>query len=237
MAKINFIVGTLGGGSAEIMGVTAKNSRNQRLQFEKPTVFENDVIASYVGGALEQTSDAGYVLNDLEFMFNNKTNLTFESVLVSIGNITSKYLEASEIFLGGPGISLFIEQLLNRYSNASVYFAKRINQNDNNEVILNRMIQLGFEIPEGFLSFVNSLNQQLLESSENLMASLGLSWTTGNSYVISEGINFFSPHYLPEPKANNSSNEIEDMLHKKAIFLKPTALAVYVPRAGFIDFN
>jgi len=228
MAKINFIVGPIGGGSAEIRGVITRNSRNHVQIFEEPDIFEDSVLSAYVGYKQDLTED-------LAFMLKNDVVLTFEIVLDLIGNVTSKYLEASELFLVGPGVSLFIEQLINRYPYSNVYFAKRIDQNDDNEVILNRMIQLGFEIPEGFQSFVSGLNQQLLESSENLISSLGLSWTTGNSYVISEGIDLQEP--LPEPKANSSSNEIEDMLHKTAIFLKPTALAVYVPRAGFIDFN
>jgi hypothetical protein len=228
MTKINFIVGPIGGGSAEIRGVITRNSRNQDLTFEELKSYENNVFSAYVGCKDEVTED-------LPYMMQNSIMPTFETQMEMIGNIIVNHADASELFLVGPGVSLFIEQLINRYPYSNVYFAKRIDQTENTEIILKRMTQLKCIVPEGFLSFVNSLNQQLLESSENLMASLGLSWTTGNSYVISEGIDLQEP--LPEPKANSSSNEIEDMLHKKVIFLKPTALAVYVPRSGFIDFN
>jgi hypothetical protein len=228
MAKINFIVGPIGGGSAEIRGVITRNSRNHVQIFEEPDIFEDSVLSAYVGYKQDLTED-------LAFMLKNDVVLTFEIVLDLIGKVTSKHLTASELFLVGPGISIFIERLVQLYSTDNVYFSKRTNRDDEISVILNRMKHLGKSIPDNFENYIRNLNQQILTVTDTYVETLGLTWTTGNSYVISEGIDLQEP--LPEPKANNSSNEIEDMLHKTAIFLKPTALAVYVPRAGFIDFN
>ena len=228
MAKINFIVGPIGGGSAEIRGVITRNSRNHVQIFEEPDIFEDSVLSAYVGYKQDLTED-------LAFMLKNDVVLTFEIVLDLIGKVTSKHLTASELFLVGPGISIFIERLVQLYSTDNVYFSKRTNRDDEISVILNRMKHLGKSIPDNFENYIRNLNQQILTVTDTYVETLGLTWTTGNSYVISEGIDLQEP--LPEPKANSSSNEIEDMLHKKVIFLKPTALAVYVPRSGFIDFS
>lgn len=215
MAKINFIAGPMGGGSAELAGGLAYFVRKQSPAFEYPANYENGV---YVGGIiLKEEGSTGF--KEAAYIKDHADILTFDKQSQLLADLISSQPDNFEFFVGGIGISMFIEQFHNLYPTANIYFVKRVNSNTelaglNYHILTNNLLPV-----EGLTEYILNLNSQIRTSIDSLVAKLSLSWT---SSITNQSSFNDSKDHLNQTQ--------ESYINDSIIFLTPTLVATHIYR-------
>ena len=229
MANIKFILGPLGGGQVEIGGEVASFLRAPGVMppFTPPEKIENNVYYGWL-------SDLDFYNEIEEFKHMQATSslVTAYSTINRAHTIISENPSITDfVFLCGA-TSLFVEQLIQEFPDATFYFTKRQDAQDNVGLMISHArerdvcacgVDHGIAISDAlFQNYVHELNQQISTALDIKLGQLGYSWTDGNMNV---GVPTFEPGRSLEGAGGINSEE--KRVHTEVLFLAPAQVAVY----------
>lgn len=217
---IHFGVGPIGGGVVEIFGTLLNQMRNTDSEFELPTV------ANMAWAGPEGITDG---LQHAKYMVDNNLEYTYESAKADLDNLKTRLADVDELFVTSPGICLFVDQFMQEYPDSAFYFCKRVNSDDILKSVKFRADRTLVDVSEEVLTHLEELNSNITSVVDAKLDSLGYEWTEGNTRVLTDNLNISSIFENDPKKPNTSKNEIEDNIHKNAVFLFPSLVAVYKP--------
>lgn len=230
MSNIHFGVGPVGGGGAELFGYIVQQGRDpSKTAFKYPHKGGAGLCFLWVGA--NRNIDG---IAEAKYLKDNNIELNYDLTLAMIKRAMSNNVDASDWYIGGIGVSLFVDRLMQDFPDAIVYFTKRTDPADAMRAVEYRANVAGYEMDDSFKEYMASLNARLTEIADAKVAELGYQWTEGNSKVISEGFALGSNPVDSSTIPNTGINEMEQTAHADVIFLTPTQLAIYKPS---LDIN
>ena len=108
-------------------------------------------------------------------------------------------------------------------------FCKRVNSDDILKSVKFRADRTLVDVSEEVLTHLEELNSNITSVVDAKLDSLGYEWTEGNTRVLTDNLSISSIFENDPKKPNTSKNAIEDNIHKNAVFLFPSLIAVYKP--------
>ncbi len=212
MPKITFVVGPIGSGISELAGQIAQTYRNRPLpeSFDFPPEYDNGVLMKYVShyahGGIEEA----------RHMISNGLTFDFENYKTLLQSTINSYPTANNLVLSGAGLALYIRDFKNLYPEAEIMFIKRTMSRAMIETTINHAVNpevcscgaTHTPLNDDVINYIQNLNEQMLDSVNNVVSELGYTWTTRDQGGI---------------------NSTEVNVHSNANFLAPIMLAVYKP--------
>lgn len=206
--KKTFIVGPIGGGIAEVSSVLCFAERGESSRPTFPAEWKDNILIKYI------TVDGSHGgIEESRYLMNNNGSHTFAEHNKLIAEAINEHATASHVFLLGTGLSLFVKNFIEEYPDATVYFVKRQDNNEDLKQIIahseiEEMCECGaYHIPatEDFQQYINSINDRIKASLDYQLEKLGLKWTS-----------------VP-------TNDLEKFLIDNVPFMAPTLISVYKP--------
>jgi len=226
MANIYFGVGSIGSGTAEMFGYLAQINRDRTAmpEFRYPSKIANGI--GYIWASLNNAPDG---IAEAKYMMENNLSFEYNAFLTALRVEIINNSDANDLYIGGAGVTLFINELLRDFPEATVFFTERVNAGDDMTALKVRSESQNYDLTPELEAYLANLNAQLSAKTEETVKQIDYQWTIGNTRVLSQGFALGTNPRNEQAVANNAINDFEKQVHQTVIFLYPTKVAVYKP--------